>query len=264
VFDIIFPQKLTQRYWNIHYLYVLSIFQYLGCTISFKEGLDFDNTSFRCFINGKEFLFDFADSSEIKKCDLKTFKFHCHQETDQIKCFPPVSFYNWWEYIDLEKEIIYNPNSSLHISCRQRPYGGAIERRKFVQNLLVKDFPNRVWVNIIPQEDYWKEISRINVAVFVPGFCNNMLDRGHLQYMAFGCYTLSPNIPEILPFNKKVLPGIHYSKCSNNYMDLTSLIWGKYLNSNQNRYFEIGLNAKKLFKETCTPKAIGEWIGVNL
>ena len=155
------------------------------------------------------------------------------------------------------------------ISCRQRPYAGALERRIKVQKLLKDSFPNtgyapgqscNVLTDIVDQVRYWREINEIECAVFVPGYCNNIWDRGQAQYMAFGCYTISPSLPEVLPFNRLIIPGVHYAQCKDDYSDLVDLIMQKRLNSNQSSYKEIGENAKKLFQETCTPEAIGKWI----
>jgi hypothetical protein len=269
MFDVIFPERKDQRYYNIHYLYILNIFQCLGCKISYQENLDLSKTSFKCIVDSKTFGFDFSDSSDLSNLgSLPTFKFHLKKE-DLGKAipFPPVSFYNWSNYYKLEKEINYNPLNSFNISCRQRPYAGALARRKYVQALLNKLYGedrDRVLINIIDQEEYWREINRIELAIFVPGFCNNILDRGHLQYLGFGCCTISPNLPEVLPFNKVLIPGEHYIECKEDYTNLIDIIMTKRINSNQSKYKEIGENAKKLFQETSIPEKIGEWIGAHL
>ena len=122
--EIIFPQYNGQRYWNIHFEYVLNIFKYLKWDIRYEEREDF-----RVTINGKDFLFDYFDNCDaIPKVDIPVFKFHCKEETSQIYSFPPVSFYNWDEYYQLEKEIKYEPEIGKIISNRQRPYANALER----------------------------------------------------------------------------------------------------------------------------------------
>lgn len=294
MFSIVFPEPSSQHYWDIHYLYVLRIFQYLKCSVSFQAGLDVTSTSFKCCIDGKWFLFDFSDSATSLDNPLPTFKFHCSQETDGIFCFPPVSFYDWDQYYQLEKEIQYNPLSSFWVSSRQRPYGGAVERRVRVQNILrriaddherlcqnngwvVNDADkHKVFTDIIEQEEYWKEINNINIAVFVPGHHNNMIDRGHLQYLAFGCLTVSPDLPECLPFGRKLIgydnfpklmpqkTDAHYLKCKDDYSNLISIIMWNGIHSFVHPFSQISENAKTLFKETCTPEAIGRWIGSKL
>jgi len=285
LFDIVFPQKAQQRYWDIHFEYVLSIFRYLKCNITYEYRPQFTVT-----INGKNFLFDYWDTSEPQESDLPTFKFHCLQETDKIFAFPPVSFYNWDRYYQLEKEITYKMLSGFWISMRQRAYGDAIERRNKVRELL-EDYvtahekvnkehgwvptdknTHKILTGIITQEDYWREIETIDLAVFVPGHHNNMLDRAHLQYLAFGCLTLAPNIPECLPFGHKLVgyddlqtlvpqtTPCHYLRCRDDYSNLLTILTWKSIHSFQHPFVEMGMNAKQLFKDTCTPEAIGRWI----
>ena len=259
MFNIIFPQKKYQRYWKSHYLYVLNILNYLNCTITFEEREDFILT-----INGKDFLIDFWDTDQVRKSDLPTFKFHCSEETDQVYAFPPISFYDWDQYYQLEKEIQYNPLHNWLISCRQRPYGNAEQRRQFVQGLLTKNKNLVVLTKIIDQVTYWKEISEIDCAVFVPGQHNNMLDRAHLQYLAFGCYTISPKLPEKLPFGGSFDSGVHYDFCKDDYSDLIYLIELMDPNYNVDYLLDTGEWAKNMFQNTCTPEAIGRWIETKL
>lgn len=259
MFNIIFPQYTNQHYWNIHYKYLLNIFEYLKCNIQYKERPELIVT-----INNKDFLFDYYDYHDlraVKRNDLPIFKFHCHEETNQVFCFPSVSFYDWNEYYQLEEEIKYNPKESDLISSRQLPYAGALKRRLEIQKLLNYHFGNKILLKVIPQIDYWKEIEKISIAVFIPGWCNNMIDRGHIQFMGFGCCTISSNLPEKLPFNQNFVENVHYIKCKDDYSNLIDLLNDALL---KNKYIEIGRSAKILFKKTYTPKIIGELIRSKL
>jgi len=259
MFNIIFPENTGQRYYSIHFQYLLDIFQYLGCNISFQHRTDLIVT-----INRKDFLFDYWDTSEVRKSDLPTFKFHTKiEDLDKVIPFSPVSFYDWSEYYKLERQICYKPKNIL-ISFRQRPYAGALERRNVVLQLLMNKSDFNVLHHIIEQEEYWKEINNIGTAVFVPGFCNNMLDRGHMQYMAFGCCTISPNLPEVLPFNKPLIDGEHYIRCADDYSDLIPILERHRMSSDVKIYSYIGNTAKQLFKQTSTPESLGEWIRQHL
>ena len=248
MFNIIFPQNKNQKYYRTHFLYVLNIFTYLGCNITFEPREHFIVT-----INGKDFFIDFSNSQKPFPSNLPMFRFQCIEETDNIFAFPKVSFYNWLEYYSLEKNIKYNADG--HITYRQRPYGNAYERRTKIKDLL-KDYD--VKTSLLNQQIYWDEVKNTLVSIFVPGYSNNMLDRGQLQYIALGCCTLSPNIPEIFPFNKKLIPNTHYLCCKDDYSDLLEKI--EYCKNNKEHCLEIGNNAKQLFKETSTPENIGLWI----
>jgi hypothetical protein len=253
MFNITFPANTGQRYYNIHFKYVLNIFKYIGCNINF-----YDTSSFTCKIEGKEVLIDFSNSNENLNITTPTFKFQCKEETDNIFAFPKVSFYDWDEYFNLEKKIKYSANG--YINYRQRAYGGATQRRNNIKELL-KTISNVRSENLL-QTTYWTEINNTSIAIFVPGYNNNILDRGQFQYMAFGCCTISPYLPEILPFNNRIKPNIHYIQCADDYSDLIDKI--EYCQQNKAHCIEIGNNAKQLFLQTSIPDKIGEWIKENI
>jgi len=254
MYNIIFPKFTDQRYWDLHFKYILNLFLYLKCNITYQERSEFIIT-----VNNKDFLIDYSDSSNERNLNIPTFKFHCQKESGQIFAFPTVSFYNWENYYKLEKEINYNIKTDL-ISNRQTPYGNAQNRRLEIQKLLKNTYSKLVLLSKIEQEDYWKEINKIKIAVFVPGYSNNMIDRGQLQYFAFGCCTISPNLPDILPFNNKIIDGKHYIKCKDDYSDLISIINNLKIEDS----LEIGRNAKSLFKNACIPEKIDQWIKSKL
>lgn len=260
MFDIVFPSYTGQRYWNIHFEYVLNIFKYLKCTITFKE-----RESFIIAINGRDFLIDYSDNAfVIPKVDLPIFKFHTLEtDLDKVIPFPPVSFHNWDEYYELEKKIEYSPSNDI-ISNRQRIYGNAIERRTKVQTILKNLLmPSFLKTDEIPQTKYWEEINELGLSIHAPGYSNHILDRGQLQYMAFGMCTLSPYLPEQLPLSMSM---------TNTYIpldeDFSNLSWHIINKNNSLKNLEMlkstGDNAKKVFKSTCTPEAIGDWISLHV
>jgi hypothetical protein len=252
--EVVFPKFTGQRYYETHFKYVLNIFKAIDCTIHEEERPYFIVT-----INGKDVLFDYADHSVPPDVDIPTFKFHAHYETEKVFAFPPVSFLNWKEYVDFSTLIKYNARGP--IGARQRIYGNAKLRREFVKQKLLSSF-SRVRLGEAPQREYFSEAGDTFVAVFVPGFCNNMLDRGQFQYMALGCCTVSPRLPERLPFGKELIPGEHYIVCRDDYSDLIDII--KFYECCREACIEIGENAKSLFTQTSTPEAIGRWIGEKL
>lgn len=250
---IIFPKKCSQRYYGIHFKYVLELFRYCNYNITLDN---FDN-DFKTIINGKEFYFDYADYPELEiPKDVQGFKFHCHKEIDSIYSFSPVSFYNWNEYYELEKQINYKARGI--ISNRQKPFDVNMERREKIQNLLRTRYFSETETSTIDKVEYWKEVEKCFISVCVPGCTNNMLDRGQWQYMAFGCCTISPNLPEILPYHKTLVSGEHYLQCKNDYSDLLEII--EWCRLNKTKCIEIGQEAKKLFKTVGTPEKLIEWI----
>jgi hypothetical protein len=254
VFDIVFPAFADQKYYNVHFKYVLNIFKHLNCRIEYEK-----RDGFVITVDGKPFLIDYADTSIPVNCALPVFKFHCHKETPKLFSFPPVSFYNWNEY-DQFKNLVKYPASG-DISYRQRAYGNAKERRNFVKQVLSGRYAN-LKTGLIGQKEYWYEINNLFVALFVPGWCNNILDRAQFQYMAFGCCTISPRLPEILPFGRFLIPNEHYVLCKDDYSDITDLI--DFYTCCPETCIEIGNNAKTLFEEVATPGGIGKWITSKL
>lgn len=253
MFKIKFP-----RYSNYedYYKYVLEIFKYIDCDISYVNRPDFIVS-----INGKDFLFDFWNHKTLRfnPDNLPIFKFQTTKSiiSSNVIPFPKISFYNWDEYKYLEKQIQYNPRSSI-ISSRQKIYGNAVDRRTKIQKLL-KDSFEHVLTDIINQIDFWKEISQVGIFVCVPGQNNNILDRGQLQQMAFGACTISPHLPEIMPYCPS-LDGC-YIQCKDDYSDLISIIQNK---PSIKELRDIGFRAKQMFQNSCTPEVLGKWIDSHL
>lgn len=251
MFSITFPNNIGQKYYNTHYTYVLNIFKDMGCVISFE-----DRNGFIVTINDKPFLFDFADTPVPAECSLPMFKMHCIMETDGIHAFSPMSFMDWEGFREFSGIIRYEAKGD-RISFRQRAYGNAKERRERVRKALLGRFGS-VLEGVIAQKDYWYEINSTFIAVFVPGWCNTMVDRAQFQYMALGCCTISPRLPEILPFGKSFVPNEHYIMCKEDYSDLPDLI--DFYRCCRDTCVDIGNNARKLFMETSTPYALCKWI----
>ena len=96
----------------------------------------------------------------------------------------------------------------------------------------------------------------------MPGQNNGMLDRAQLQYMFFGCCTLSPILPEILPYQKQFIPNVHYVPLQDDYSDLYEKI--EWVKQNRRKCIKIGYNAKELCKENLNPVALVRWIKENI
>ena len=258
MFKIIFPEYTGQRYYHIHYLYLLEIFRYLKCDITFRK---IDGCVIN--INNTDFLFDYSDDATvIPKCDLPIFKFHTlEKDLDKVIPFPPISFLNWDQYYNLARQIKYNPENNV-VSNRQRPYGNALERRNKVQSylkgLLVEKY---LKTEIIDQKAFWKEINDIWAFIHIGGYCQNIIDRAPFQIMAFGGLVISNKIPEQLPFRCN-FDGC-YLMCEDNYSNLDYIILEKPMQFLK-RYRNIAEEAKIRFQNTSTPSAIGDWISLHV
>jgi len=144
----------------------------------------------------------------------------------------------------------------------QRPGGAAKERREYVQDMLRRQYGSVVITDSVPQIDYWKKINNCTTHVFIPGARNDMLDRGHIQYLAFGCCSIAPRITNVLPYYGKLVPGVHYVECKPDYSDLIAKI--EWIRSNREHAVEIGRNARVLFEQACTPEVLWNWILLSI
>ena len=259
-----FPKNVGQHYYRLHYQFLLNVFKDAGIEVEMCPNTELDQVRFTINIDGKYILIDFSDHTALYLDHSKfkhIFKFHyekeLHEKYPNIYPLSPISFYNWSRYFDLWKDIKYTCNNDIVLN-NQRPYAGALQRRRKVQYLLTSVYKKNVDLKITDQLIYWKKINNCLVGVFVPGARNDMLDRGQLQFMAFGACTISPKLNIILPYNQELVPGFHYLECKADYSDLIEKI--EWCKKNRQRCIEIGQNAKHLFMAFCLPRQIVKWM----
>ncbi len=258
---VIFPSNTGQRYYRVHFEYLKSIFEYAGLEIEYRAFSKKCELSVPCIINKKQIIFDISDNGESNfHGDIPVFKFHYKRNINYcgvVYPFSSVSFDNWDLYFDLSKTVKYD-RSMNNILCAQRPYGNAQSRRLHVRKLIQERFNVRASSELSNQLMYFKRAGGCIVSVHCPGQSNNMIDRGQLQLLLLGVCTISPNLPEILPFNNKLVPNIHYVECKDDYSDLIGKI--EWCGANEDKCLEIGRNAKELTTECCTPNQLILWI----
>jgi len=233
-----------------------------ACGQSYRVEGKVEGTKFLMHINDKSVAIDYSDHYDVCEhlFDRPYFKFHCPsylKKHENVYPFAPISFYDWKEFAVLRKSIRYTCNNDTVLNL-QEPRAGALKRRKYVQEMLRDKFGTSVITKSnLPQKDYWKLINNCLVHVFVPGARNNMIDRGHMQYMAFGCCTICPRIMDELTHGK-IRAGCHYVECKADYSDLIEKInWCK---RHRDACREIGVNAQRLFDTSCTPQVLWELI----
>lgn len=255
---VFFPEKSEQKYYDLHVQYLINIFKQQKQDVFFQPLEFINDTAFTMLLDDKACVVDFSDHGEsVNESDLPIFKYHCKTDKPGIFPLPPISFHNWDIYDRLKEELEYTCNSDT-ILCNQVQYGNAKERREYIQELLKFKFPGLCDTEISDQETYWRKINNCLCHVFVPGQNNNMLDRGQLQFIAFGCCTISPELPERLPFNQRLVPDVHYIQCDNRYRELEEKI--NWLKANREQAQTVGRNAKQLFADYLTPAKVIEWM----
>lgn len=264
IIEVVAPKEGPKPlYYSTHISYVLSILSANKVAITYK-GEGYFNY-FYLHINKIPFVFDFSDHTNINENAYLScasyFKFHANfsllQTYKKMKSFSPVSFYDWEQMNKLQKEIKYTCNNNSIINM-QTPGGAAYQRRIMVQKMLKTRYKEEVKITPESQINYWNTIKNCLVHVYVPGARNNMIDRGHLQCLAFGCCTISPKIIDYLAYDRPLLENHHYISCKDDYSDLVDKIeWCKH---NRKICVEIGKNAQQLFNETSSPKKLWESI----
>ena len=266
--NVIFPVNTKQKYYGIHYKYILNIFKFAGCKVIYENIPPLSETCFRCVIDGKDTAFNFSDSGEPQDTGLSTFVFHFNpsMQRDGDGCIPipPVSFHNWKQFYALSEKIAYKKPARFWgghknlVLYNQREYGNAIERRQSVRKMLDTSDLN-VDLRRTKQLKYWKKINNAKVGVFVGGYKNKMLDRAQLQLMAFGCPTISADFDEVLlkGGNNQSLRHIH---CSDDYSNLLEVITG--LQEDDLRL--LGVETKQRFIDFYTPKPLVNYIASSI
>lgn len=260
--EVLFPKRTGQMYYEPHFLFVKHTLAFAGCHIQDSTDLDIDRcVNFYCVINGKKIGFNCSDDPVlgIWDTDVPIFKFHksaTYNFGSNIHAFSPISFDPWSIYSD-QKTINYTCSGNTILN-NQRISGGAIERRTIVAKILATHFGSDLDRDLTSQMDFWDKFNRCLVSVCVPGYCNNMVDRGHLQSLAFGVCTISPNLPEIFPFDRTLVPNQHYIRCNDDYSDLIEKI--EWCKNNREKCIQIGKEAKTWFLSTCTPEYLLKWI----
>jgi hypothetical protein len=262
------PDSPAHRYYDTHFRFILNIFKRNRCRVRFYNPSDSeleDCRVCRVVFGGTRMLFDVSDYFELVGDDCLAeadivFKFHycasVHSAFPKVFPFSPVSFIDWAEY-DALAEVFRFAAHGLILN-NQQPHTQNWLRRSAVQAMLRRRYGSEVDTAITEQTDYWRKINSCLVSVHVPGARHDILDRGQLQYMAFGACTISPALQIDLPFSQRLLPGIHYVECERDWSDLFERI--EHVRQYPHACITIGASAKRLFEECCSAKALFRWI----
>lgn len=261
--SIAVPRRNGQRYYDTHYLFFFEMIKAVGVNLRYCDDMR-NGDGFGVWLSDKHVLIDYSDHKilplDLSEFDI-VFKYHyskkCHSDIPRIYPLTPVSFYNWKRYQELEKTICYGVNPEFILN-NQRPGAAAKRRRNTVKWKLKKRYGEHVDTDITSRESFWKKINNCLVSVCVPGARNDILDRGQLQYMAFGACTISPELDITLSYWLKPEPNKHYVVCADDYSDLIEKI--EWCRDNHDKCREIGAVAKALFQAACTPDKIWKWI----
>ena len=262
--NIALPRAINREaYRRIHLEYLRKLFEAGGASVSWLEqNTSIDDSKFYAVIDTLKVVFDFCDfSSEFSKQGTTPyFKFHYDSTNEaygpSMMPFPPVSFYEWDRFLELRNKITYRAEGG--VGFRQQPYGDAVQRRSNMLARLKSQYAGRALTEILPQEEYWKAIDSELVQVFVPGCRPGILDRGHLQCMAFGHCTISATISDRLPCDV-LIPGEDYVVCADDYSDVFERV--QWCADNRTECMQIGRNARDKFDRNCDPRKVVAYVG---
>jgi len=272
--NVLFPNNAKFHYYALHVAYVLNLFKYAPDVCVKLDDIPFDlgDVAFHCFINDKKVIFCFADdpykfsADDISPLnhihDIPIFKFHYAADasfSSNVIPFAPISFYDWDEYTALSEKIVYKAKGKINYI--QRAYGNARERRKKVLSLLKNEYGDELYTVLLNQKFYWLRIASILTSVFVPGYCNNMIDRGIFQSMFLGCCCITSSIPEKLPWDLSLIPGEDYVLCADDYSDLIEKI--NWVSAHRIEAVEIGRKVKEKCATYFNPESLVKWIMLN-
>lgn len=274
---LVMPAYETHKYAKNHFSFLHQYAELAGITVELSDQnprvYTFpDKWVISCLYNNKQIIFDYADhavSSWNDKKHVPYFKFHYVEslhgkERNIFPCTPslvadkrmitPVA-----DYIEYRKTFEYSPTRK--VVHKQRAYAGALHRRNMVNKMLcaaLKSDLDSVFEST--HKRYWDACRNACGVVFVPGACNNMLDRGQLELIGLGVCTISPKLPEMMTNTATLEPNVHYILCEDDYSDLTAII--KNLQKNPEISSTVGKNAREWFDKNATPEAYWNWIEI--
>lgn len=253
------------KYYEVYIGYLRGILEAAGVKVELRgKHVDRNITAYEIIINGRKIIYDpFNHYQPIMRgwdgCPY--FKTHFNSAVlaahHGMIGFSPTSFWDWKQYEVLSSEVRYRAEGP--VLCMQNPHGHATERRKQAQMVIGEHYKSQAIIHWnVSQASYWRMAGDCLTHVFMPGARWDILDKGQLQYMAFGCCTISPRISDELPFAESwsaaLMPGEHYIECRRDMADLLDCI--EWIRSHPVDAIEIGQNAKNLFGSGSTP----EWL----
>jgi hypothetical protein len=257
---LLFPKFSGQRYYDMHYRFFENLAKAAGVEVERVSGFKNYGADFQVMYRGKSILIDFYDFSELAAHAPEfdaVFKFHYYGHYPaNVFPFMPISFYNWTQYESLSKQIKYQAIGDMVLN-NQTPAGGARNRRRNVRVNLMQNW-HKLDFAITEPVRFWEKINNCLVSVCVPGARGDILDRGQLQYWAFGACTISPQINIVLPHCITPCPDHCYVQCAPDFSDVIDKI--RWCANHRESCMRIGENAKKIFQSYCMPKPAWAWI----
>lgn len=276
-----FPRNTGQRYYDSHFKFMLNLFEEIGWPIEHFDDDTGERGCFRMFLNDKPVMFDFSDYGSEYQGEIPCIRMHVKRDTQKDNIFPfsPCSFWNWNQYREFAGRLKYTATGL--VMHNQYPHCNNTQRRTMVRRMVDDWADKKLAAGIVlskgmsylgrelngastqyygVKEYYWNSLKDCLISIHVPGQNNNMLDAAQLQLMGFGYCTISPYLPEVLPFGMTLTPGREYIQCEDDYSDLVDKI--ELCRERPAECLEIGRNAKALFDAACSPASLKKWLEI--
>jgi hypothetical protein len=264
---LIIPKtNLGSKYRGLYLTPVAALFTQAGYSIQSSDEIGLlrgakAKTKYDILINGQKAMIDFSNHPDCRESDYPCFKFHYiekrHKGYPNMYPFLQPCVPNFSKYLALRRKVTYTAKGLVR--NQQRAYAGATKRRKRVRRMIAEHFRDKCSVALAKKVGaYWKQAAHTSCAVFVPGARNDMMDKGHLQYMGLGVCTISPHITTMFPRFKHMVDGEHFVECAGDYSNLIDKI--QWCMDNPKECLRIGKNAQELFNRSCLPVSAVSWV----
>ena len=266
------PGRCESPFWHPHVTYFQETLKALGVRVDYAEDLKtLNELCFPVRIDGVAGLLDIRDGTELL-LEYANYAYIIRYTYTQAMApshpllpFPGISFHDWEQYARLLSEIQY-AGCGDRILANFNPRIGELNRdltvrRLYVQGLLRHAYGSLADFELTDQDAYWRKMSDCLVAVHVPGFSNNRLDRSQHQMFGLGCCTISPVLQTYVLTGPPV-PWEHYVPCRDDYEDLIAKI--EWCRENREACVRIGRRAEAFFRSQSTPVAIWSHICARL
>lgn len=181
-----------------------------------------------------------------------------------LSSFPPISFtdFSVWERIEPRyratgSQILHSQSFEFLKDSPTIRDRSLYQRRQDTRAKLQAAFPQELWTEREPQQEFWQRALDCLVSVHIPGSCQHMLDRGQHQLFGLGVCTVSPEIWTSV-LGDRPEAWTHYVPIRDDARDLVEIV--NWCRQHREECARIGRQARAFFLTHCTPQAIWAYV----
>lgn len=234
--------KIERRYYvNNHVRFFADILVEAGHTVKLVNDGIGGYTSFSYSLNGKDFMV--VNFSDFLNGSHDSVSFH-HNGLIGYPFTPIIERFKGTDARSGRKGIVFR--------CRE--YGNGRVRRAEAGKA-IRDIAS---CGFVDKARFIHDSFNSLAGVFIPGACNNMLDRGQISFMLSGCCTISPYIPENLPGIGRLVAGEDYVIVNDDLSNLREVV--EYCLRNSSMCIEIGRQAQAKMSKICSTSFLSSYL----